>query len=158
MENKIAKILCDWGVCDESAIESYYPRVRDREDVSIMRCKKSGVIFTSTSEHMDISHYSEKPAFTYWKAEDRKRALVDRFEDDSRRKDQFQSLISNKKWLDVGSGAGGVLDLLGPFAEKIVSVEPQQLAAESLKKENYDQTDAYCAVLGYMKSIGAWKR
>jgi RNase H-fold protein (predicted Holliday junction resolvase) len=28
----------------------------------------------------------------------------------------------------------------------------------TLKKENYDQTDAYCAVLGYMKSIGAWKR
>jgi hypothetical protein len=57
MENKIAKLLCDWGVCDEKAIEPYYPRVRDREDVSIMRCKKSGVIFTSTSEHMDISHY-----------------------------------------------------------------------------------------------------
>jgi len=28
----------------------------------------------------------------------------------------------------------------------------------TLKKENYDQTDAYCAVLGYMKSIGVWKR
>ena len=28
----------------------------------------------------------------------------------------------------------------------------------TLKKENYDQTDAYCAVLGYMKSIGGWKR
>jgi len=138
MENKIAKTLCDLGVCDEKSIESYYPRVRDREDVSIMRCKKSGVIFTSTSEHMDISHYAEKPAFTHWKAEDRKRALVDRFEDDSRRKQQFLPLISNKKWLDVGSGAGGVLDLLGPFAEKVVSVEPQQLAAESLKKENYE--------------------
>lgn len=26
----------------------------------------------------------------------------------------------------------------------------------TLKKENYDQTDAYCAVLGYMKSIKVW--
>jgi hypothetical protein len=25
-----------------------------------------------------------------------------------------------------------------------------------LKKENYDQTDAYCAVLGYMKSEKIW--
>jgi SAM-dependent methyltransferase len=138
MENKIAKLLCDWGVCDESAIEPYYPRVRDREDVAILRCKKSGVIFTSTSEHMDISHYSDKPSFTYWKAEDRKRALVDRFEDDERRKNQFLPLISNKKWLDVGSGAGGVLDLLGPFADKVISVEPQQLASESLKNEKYE--------------------
>jgi hypothetical protein len=26
----------------------------------------------------------------------------------------------------------------------------------TLKKENYDQTDAYCAVLGYMKSVDLW--
>lgn len=26
----------------------------------------------------------------------------------------------------------------------------------TLKKENYDQTDAYCAALGFMKSLGTW--
>ena len=68
MENKIAKTLCDWGVCDEKQIEEFYPRVRDREDISVLRCKKSGVIFTSTSEHMNLSHYSEKHEFPhYWK-------------------------------------------------------------------------------------------
>ena len=119
MENKIAKTLCDWGICDEQAIEEYYPRVRDREDISVMRCKKSGVIFTSTSEHMDLSHYSEKHEFPhYWKEDNREKALVDSFEDDSRRKDQFLSLISNKNWMDVGTGAGGVLDLLDPYAER----------------------------------------
>ena len=139
MENKIAKTLCDWGICDEKAIELFYPRVRDREDISIMRCKKSGVIFTSTSEHMDLSHYSKKKEFPhYWKEENRKKALIDSFEDDSRRKNQFLSLISNKKWLDVGTGAGGVLDLLDPFAERVVAVEPQQKALESLKKEKYE--------------------
>jgi len=139
MENKIAKTLCDWGICDEEAIEEYYPRVRDREDISVMRCKKSGVIFTSTSEHMDLSHYSEKHEFPhYWKEDNREKALVDSFEDDSRRKDQFVSLISNKAWLDVGTGAGGVLDLLKPFAERIVAVEPQQRALDTLKKEGYE--------------------
>lgn len=138
MENKIAKLLCDWGVCDEDAIEPYFPRVRDRDDISILRCQKSGVIFTSTSEHMDISHYAEKPEFTHWKAVDRKRALVDRFEDDSRRHKQFLQMVSNKKWMDVGSGAGGVLDLLGPSAARTVSVEPQKLAADGLKAEHYE--------------------
>ena len=139
MENKIAKTLCDWGVCDENAIELFYPRVRDREDISVLRCKKSGVIFTSTSEHMDKSHYSDKREFPhYWKEENRKKAIIDSFEDSSRRKNQFLALISNKKWLDVGAGAGGVLDLLEPFAEKIVAVEPQQRALEALKKENYE--------------------
>ncbi|MDB4409461.1 class I SAM-dependent methyltransferase [Gammaproteobacteria bacterium] len=139
MENKIAKTLCDWGVCDERAIEEFYPRVRDREDISVLRCRKSGVIFTSTSEHMDLSHYSEKHEFPhYWKEDNREKALVDSFEDDSRRKNQFLPLISNKKWLDVGAGAGGVLDLLDPFAERVVAVEPQQRALDALKKQKYE--------------------
>ncbi len=138
MENKIAKTLCEMGVCDEKAIEMFYPSVRDRDDVSIMRCKKSGVIFTSTSEHMDLSHYEEKPDFDYWKEADRKKALIDRYEDDARRKEQFLSLISGKKWLDVGTGTGGVLDLLGPFANRVVAVEPQQTACQALKKEGYE--------------------
>jgi len=139
MENKIAKTLCDWGVCDEKQIEEFYPRVRDREDISVLRCKKSGVIFTSTSEHMDISHYSEKHEFPhYWKEDNREKALVDSFEDDSRRKNQFLPLISNKNWMDVGTGAGGVLDLLNPYAARVVAVEPQQRALDTLKKENYE--------------------
>ena len=139
MQNKIAKTLCDWGVCDEDAIEEYYPRVRDRDDISVLKCKKSGVIFTSTSEHMDLSHYSEKHEFPhYWKEDNREKALVDSFADDSRRKDQFLSLVSNKAWMDVGTGAGGVLDLLGPFAGRVVAVEPQQRALDSLKKQNYE--------------------
>jgi SAM-dependent methyltransferase len=139
MKNKIAKTLCDWGICDEQSIEEFYPRVRDREDISVMKCEKSGVIFTSTSEHMDMSHYSEKHEFPhYWKEDNRQKALVDSFEDDSRRKNQFLSLISNKNWMDVGTGAGGVLDLLRPYAGRVVAVEPQQRALDSLKKEEYE--------------------
>ena len=138
-KNKIAKTLCEWGVCDETAIETYYPRVRDRDDISVIRCRKSGVIFTSTSEHMDMSHYSEKHEFPhYWKEDNREKALVDSYEDDSRRKNQFLSLISNKSWMDVGTGAGGVLDLLKPFAGRVVAVEPQQRALDSLRNEKYE--------------------
>ena len=97
MKNKIAKTLCDIGVCDESAIEPYYPRVRDREDIAIMRCKKSGVIFTSTTEHMDISHYNDKIEFPhYWQETHRTKAFIDSFEDDNRRKDQFLPVIIPK--------------------------------------------------------------
>ena len=139
MENEIVKTLCDWGICEESAIESFYPRVRDRDDISVMRCNKSGVIFTSTSKHMDLSHYAEKHEFPhYWKEDNREKALVDSFEDDSRRKDQFLAMISNKSWMDVGTGAGGILDLLKPYAERVVAVEPQQRSLDSLKNLNYE--------------------
>ena len=139
MKNQIAKALCDWGICDESAVEQYYPQVRDREDIAVMICRKSGVIFTSTSEHMDIAHYSDKHEFPhYWKEDNREKALIDSYEDDSRRKEQFLSLISNRSWMDVGTGAGGILDLLRPFANKIVAVEPQQRSLELLKSHDYE--------------------
>jgi len=139
MENEIAKTLCEWGVCDESKIETFYPRVRDREDVSIMRCKRSGVIFTSTSKHMNISHYSEKHEYPHYLKESRReRALVDSYPDDSRRKSQFLPVISNKNWMDVGTGAGGILDQLRGFAARVVAVEPQQRALDALKSEQYE--------------------
>lgn len=139
MKNKIFETLCEWGICDSSQVQEYYPRVRDREDISILRCAKSGVIFTSTSEHMNISHYSEKHEYPhYWKEDSRKRALIDSFADDSRRKSQFLPLISNKNWMDVGTGTGGILDQLHSFAAKVVAVEPQQRALGALKKERYD--------------------
>ena len=137
--NKIAKTLCDWGVCDDSAIETYYPQVRDRDDIAVLKCARSGVIFTSTSDHMDMSHYEEKQEFPhYWKELDRKKALLDSFDDDFRRKEQFLPLIKNKKWMDVGTGAGGVLDLLRPYADCVVAVEPQQRALDLLKEEDYE--------------------
>lgn len=139
MENQIVETLCQWGICDEAQIEDYYPRVRDRDDVSVLRCQKSGVIFTSTSRHMDMSHYAEKHEFPhYWKEDNRDRALVDSFADDSRRKNQFLPMISNKQWMDVGTGAGGILDQLRGYAGKVVAVEPQQRSLQMLKAQNYE--------------------
>ena len=85
---------------------------------------------------MDISHYSEKHEFPhYWKEDNRERALVDSFEDDSRRKDQFLAMISNRTWLDVGTGAGGILDLLhelhGRGATLVVVTHDRSVAEHS---------------------------
>ena len=44
---------------------------------------------------------------------------------------------------------------------KVATREPQIVwlydKYKKIKKENYDQTDAYCAGLGYMQMIGKWK-
>ena len=74
-ENKIKNLLIDLGICDELSIEAYHPHVRDRDDVYVMRCAKSDVIFLSRSDHMDLSHYEEKEGFMYWSAGDRKYAV-----------------------------------------------------------------------------------
>jgi len=139
VENKTIKLLCRWGICDKKAIKVFSPRLRDREDISVMKCHKSGVVFLSTSKHMEISHYSEKTAFSlYYKTKTRKEALLSYYEDDSRRQNQFQDLISRSNWLDVGTGAGGILDLLAPFAKRAAAVEPREKMAKLLRKEGYE--------------------
>ena len=143
MENKIKTLLCELGVCTEQSITDFYPNVRDRDDVSVLICKKSGVIFLSTSDHMDFSHYVEKNDFNYWGTGDRKSAVACGHEDDHRRFRQFENIIVNKKWMDIGTGAGGILDLLSPISSETLAVEPQQSVREYLVKLGYN---TYCTV------------
>ncbi len=137
MENKIKAQLCELGISDEQSIFPFYDKVRDRDDVSVLKCKKSGVIFLSRSDHMEISHYESKQDFKYWGAEDRKAAILAGQEDSHRRFEQFKNLIANKKWIDIGTGAGGILDLLFPVASESIAVEPQESARRSLSDIGY---------------------
>ncbi len=121
----------------EDSIVHYFPRVRDRDDIAVLKCEKSGVIFLSRCDHMDLEHY-HKGSFLCWDAQDRKTALLAGLEDDERRFQQFASMIKNKKWMDVGTGAGGILDLLSNVASKIVAVEPQDIARKSLSALGYE--------------------
>jgi len=126
MKNIIRSLLCEFGISDDESIVPYYPKVRDREDVSVLKCKKSGVIFLSRTDHIDTAEYEAKEGFKYWETQDRKAAVLIGLEDDSRRSEQFKNIITNKKWIDVGTGVGGILDLLSPLAALTVAVEPQE--------------------------------
>jgi 2-polyprenyl-3-methyl-5-hydroxy-6-metoxy-1,4-benzoquinol methylase len=136
-ENKIKSLLIELGISTEDSIVSYFPKVRDRDDIAVLKCRKSGVIFLSRSDHMDITHYSEKEYFKYWGAQDRKTALLNSLEDTQRRFEQFKYIIANKKWIDIGTGAGGILDILSPLTIETVAVEPQEQARKSLADLGY---------------------
>lgn len=133
-ENKIKTLLVALGICDESSIVEFYPRVRDRDDIAVLRCNKSGVIFLSRSDHMSLDHYHDKDSFEYWLEGDRAKAVLSVHEDTSRRVAQIRSLVTNKNWLDVGTGAGAILDALGKSAATVTGVEPQDKARNTLKK------------------------
>lgn len=135
--NKIQDLLCSLNICNESSIVPFYPRVRDREDVKVLKCQKSGVIFLSRSDHMEQSHYENFSDLTYWGSADRKAGLLNRSVDDKRRSDQFREMISKKVWLDVGTGLGGVLDLLKMDALRTLAVEPQSGTRKCLQDAGY---------------------
>jgi len=137
MENKIKSLLCKMGVSDEKSIAPFYPKVRDRNDVSVLKCNKSGVLFLSRSDHIEISDYDTKEHFKYWGAQDRKTAILNSREDTQRRFEQFRNIIANKKWIDIGTGAGAILDLLSPLSSETAAVEPQKSARKELTALSY---------------------
>ena len=146
VDNTIQHLLCELGISDAHSIVPFYPTVRDRDDVSVLKCQKSGVLFLSRSDHMEMAHYEEMDGFSYWGADERRKALLAYLEDDTRRKRQFEAIVTNKVWLDVGTGAGGVLDQLAPVAARTLAVEPQRIARESLRSLGYDVYDAITSV------------
>jgi len=138
-KNKIKEILIELGLSTNDSIIPFFPRVRDRNDVSVLKCTKSGVIFLSSTDHIDNSYYTQKDNFDYWGTDDREEALKKLgSEDDQRRYGQFKGIIENKKWLDVGTGVGGILDLLSPTANVTKAVEPQKNVKDFLEESGYD--------------------
>lgn len=135
-ENKIKRILIELGISSDELIIPYFPKVRDSDDVAVLKCKKSGVIFLSRSDHINIAYY-KKRNFRYWGAQDRKMALLTGLEDAQRRFEQFKYIVANKKWIDIGTGAGGILDLLSHLALETAAVEPQEETRKSLLNLGY---------------------
>ncbi|MBF0587495.1 MAG: class I SAM-dependent methyltransferase [Magnetococcales bacterium] len=131
------KSLVSLGVIHPEHVEPFYPQVRDREDIAVLRCAKSGVIFLSDFAHMDPSHYVEKDGMAYWDADDWRGAVRVGHTDAVRRAEQFQDLIANRSWLDFGTGAGGLLVRLNEIAREAVAVELQREARQALIEHGY---------------------
>jgi SAM-dependent methyltransferase len=137
MSNRIKDILCALKLSDEDSIEEFFPCVRDRKDVRVLRCRKSGAILLSGTEHIESAHYTQQQGLKYWGGPERAANLLVTLADDRRRADQFRSVVAGKIWLDIGTGLGGILDQLAPVAGKILAVEPQPDARKSLESLGY---------------------
>jgi len=137
VKNKIKDILISLRICTEGSIYKYYPKTRDRNDIFVLKCKKSGVIFLSQTDHIDILYYQNKQKLNYLSAKNIEETKKDAYKDDKRRARQFKQFILNKKWMDFGTGAGGVLDLLSPIAREVYAVELQYNLRKMLKKIGY---------------------
>lgn len=137
-KNTIKNILVSLGICSEDSIVSYYHKVRDRNDISVLRCKRSGVLFLSRSDHIDATYYQKQAGFNYWwSSKDREAAKLLKYDDDARRAREFKEEIRDKRWLDFGTGVGGVLDLLHSDAKEIYAIEPQNDSLQMLREIGY---------------------
>lgn len=133
----IHKVLLDLHIIDDEFIEEIFPRTRDREDISVLRCKRSGVIFLSSSDHITYDHYISQDGFNYWSSDRREKGLKKTYKDDLRRYNTCRDDITSKIWADVGTGLGGILEILNKCAEEVHGVELQRGPRESLQQKGF---------------------
>lgn len=124
------QLLIDLGLSTETSFEKFFHRVRDRDDIGVVRCSRSGAIILDRSDHMTIGHYRNKQDLSFWHSGDSRSGALKTEIDDSRRCQHFKDIIRDKIYLDCGCGCGGVLTLLSKYARTAHGVEPQEAARE----------------------------
>ncbi|MCP3913178.1 MAG: class I SAM-dependent methyltransferase [Actinomycetia bacterium] len=117
--------LIELGVCGAESLEEFHPSVRDRDDVGVLRCRESGVIVLDRTDHISDHYYADKEHEVLGRLGDRARVVASLEEDTTRRVEQWAEVITNRRWLDVGTGAGAVLEAMGGRARSVAAVEPQ---------------------------------
>jgi len=112
-------------LCHSEAIESVPGKVRDRPEISILRCTSCGLVFLDSFAHVHDSFYDadyteENHSKLDWQA-----FLNGCLQDDMRRYQQLRPELANHRYLDVGCGAGGVLLMAREISKEVIGVEPQ---------------------------------
>lgn len=132
----IIQLLSDLKAIDKNRLKIFYPRVRDRDDIKVLRDSVSEVIVLSRSDHINNNYYQDR--------EEKEKYIVNNAEietprlyDNVRRAKDFGHYIRNKRWLDFGCGLGGMLDEIGSEAAFASGLEPNEIRQKIIIQKGY---------------------
>ena len=60
------------GSIKRDRLTEFYPRVRDRDDISVLRDSSTGVIVLSRSDHINQSYYANRTEENFYNIQDSK--------------------------------------------------------------------------------------
>lgn len=132
VENNIYTELITLNIIDKDSIVEFYPETRDNENIPILKCEKSGVIFLKDSSHIDENYYTQMNNFSYWGVDDMKKSLTSTYNDDFRRIKMIKKIIKDKVFLDFGCGNGGILKQSKKYTKSLYGVELQENVRKTL--------------------------
>lgn len=121
--NKLIDLLHTLKTLDKSRLEIFYPRVRDRNDIKVLRDNLTEVIVLSKSDHINLEYYQGREETDSVKVNELNIKSI-KLNDNKRRVKEFGNYIRNKKWLDFGCGNGGMLDEISFEALQSYGLEP----------------------------------
>lgn len=126
------------GVLSRDRLEVYYPRVRDREDVAVLRDSLTEIIVLSRCDHVSETYYTEREEKHGYSVHGKDVVTPPRLEDNVRRVAEFGGYIRNKRWLDFGCGLGGMLDEVASQAAWAGGLEPSRERAAIVSSKGHN--------------------
>lgn len=137
MSHKLINLLDRIGAIRKDRLTEYFPRVRDRDDIKVLRCEYSEVIVLSSIAHIESSDYYERRREKSSIEVNSKEIITPRLDDNIRRASEFGHFVRNKRWLDFGCGKGGMLDELCESTEFSVGLEPNRDRQEICRRKGH---------------------
>lgn len=134
--NVLIQQLSQIGAISEERLQPYFPRVRDREDIAVLRDYQCEVIVLSGIDHVGNSYYEEREEKHGYSVRG-STLYTSRLGDNIRRAKDFGGLIRNKCWLDFGCGLGGMLDEMASEAKHAIGLEPSRARADLVKAKGH---------------------
>lgn len=99
-------------------------RVRDSDTLEVLECASCGLVSLSDFSHISLQHYQNSGMFGA-ECPSIETRLRSGEHDDDRRSRSLAGLLTNKRILDFGCGAGGFLLKASKVAESVEGVEPE---------------------------------
>ncbi len=122
-------------LCSSENIKLTEYKVRDNEDLQVLKCQNCSLSFLSSFDHINNKFYKEGQMHNFFGNFNINNWLESSYQDDLRRFKFLKDRIKNKRLLDFGCGAGGFLK----FAKNIsdaYGIEEQESLKEYFLKEN----------------------
>lgn len=116
-------------ICESTSFNTRKGQVRDAPELKILECANCGLVTLSSLVHIQSGFYEESgmhgaeptPMETW---------LKDTDWDDQRRFDMLKPMLPNKKLLDFGCGAAGLLNKARHLADTVAGIELERRVRE----------------------------
>lgn len=129
-------------LCHSSDIAPLKGEVRDRPYLKPLQCLSCGLVFLNSQDHIVENYYHETYTQEQFANMDWHSYLAQYAKDDIRRANEILPLISNRSYLDIGCGSGGVLRKVKDFCSEVYGVELQKRWRDELIKRGFTIFDS----------------
>lgn len=133
-------------LCGSNRLQPVEGKVRDKPELGILKCLGCGLVFLENFDHVHAEFYASTYTEENHPGKDWQHLLNEQRADDERRLGQILPFIANRRYLDVGCEAGGVLTRARPHCAAAVGVEPQSRWRDELAAQGIVVNPALSAV------------